>query len=552
MNFQYTRYGLSRREWIRERMGEILPGLTSWLVIIGMIGLVFFKPLLAACMIIVFDFYWLLRLFYMSIFLLIAYLRLSIESRTHWNERIEYLDRLDWQGTPPLKSSFSAPTVYEKISQYVFLKEIETLLQEGTQPPLSTDIMHLVIVPVIKEAREIVEPGIECIAKGHYDPKKVTMVIALEERADEKVKASIFKLQHQYRSFFYEFLVAVHPEEIPGEAKVKGANVTYAAKTAKRLFEEQGILLENVILSCFDADTVISASYFSCLTYHFMVCPQRYRASFQPIPVYHNNIWDAPSFARVLEMGSSFFQLSEATNPEKLVTFSSHSMSFKALVEVGYWPVDMISDDSAIFWKCFIHFDGDYRVIPMYVTVSMDVVNAENWWKAAVNVYRQKRRWAWGVENFPIVLRAFIKSKKITLVNKVRHGIKLFEGHLAWATWPLLLGVFGWLPALFSSQEFSGSVLYYSAPRITGIIFHLATLCLVLTIILSLCLLPQKKIRHSFFKKLHHALEWFLVPLIAVFFSALPALDAQTRLMLGRYMEFWVTDKPRKPQSASA
>jgi len=37
-----------------------------------------------------------------------------------------------------------------------------------------------------------------------------------------------------------------------------------------------------------------------------------------------------------------------------------------------------------------------------------------------------------------------------------------------------------------------------------------------------------------------------MVPFILVFFSALPALHAQTRLMLGKYLEFWVTDKHRK------
>jgi len=69
-----------------------------------------------------------------------------------------------------------------------------------------------------------------------------------------------------------------------------------------------------------------------------MICPDRLCASFQPVPVYHNNIWHVPGFARVVETGSSFYQLIECTNPEKLVTFSSHSMSFKALVEVNYWP----------------------------------------------------------------------------------------------------------------------------------------------------------------------------------------------------------------------
>lgn len=335
-----------------------------------------------------------------------------------------------------------------------------------------------------------------------------------------------------------------HPEGLTNEARVKGANVSYAAKEMAEYFKAKNILFENVIVSCLDSDTIVSPDYFACLTYHFMLSPKRTQASFQPIPVYNNNIWEASGFARVLDVGSSFFQLIESTNPEKLVTFSSHSMSFKALVDVGYWPTDLISDDSAIFWKAFIHYDGDYRVIPIYVTVSMDIVEGGSWWSTIKSVYKQKRRWAWGVENFPIVMRSFLSpDNKVSFYNRIRYGFKLFEGHVSWATWAFLLIVIGWVPAFFAGREFSSSVFYYSAPRITAIIFNLASLSLFISIILSFCLLPKKKVRHHLLKKIGFAFEWLLVPLIATFLSALPALDAQTRLMFGRYMEFWVAHK---------
>ena len=58
--------------------------------------------------------------------------------------------------------------------------------------------------------------------------------------------------------------------------------------------------------------------------------------------------------------------------------------------------------------------------------------------------------------------------------------------------------------------------------------------------------LPRPTSRRPLVRRLLHALEWPLVPVITLFFSALPALDAQTRLMLGKRMEFWVAGKGRK------
>ncbi|MBI4394676.1 MAG: glycosyltransferase family 2 protein [Candidatus Omnitrophica bacterium] len=565
MDFKFTRQNLKGREAFLERLFEILPGFASWTILLGMSFISFWQPLLAAILIIAFDFYWLLRLFYMTLFLILAYFRLSVERKTDWMARVHELDRLrdliDQVPFPKVPGSkdqnmakepgtfgngTSVGTKRKKVSLWFHRRKLEVLKRSRSLPPPSNDIYQLVIFSVAKETQEIIEPGIRSLTQQKFPPKQILVVIALEERSKDPVKEGAYQIQTKYRSSFLDFLVVLHPDGLPGEARVKGANVTYAAKEAARYLEVKQIPFEQVIVSCFDADTVVSHDYFGCLTYHFMTYPKRTRASFQPIPVYHNNVWEAPAFGRVLDVGASFFQLIEATDSDKLVTFSSHSMSFKALVEVGYWPVDIISDDSAIFWRALIHFDGNYRVIPMYTTLSMDVVSGANWWETVRNVYQQKRRWAWGVENFPIVMRAFFKAGKISFYAKIKYAFKLFEDNVAWATWAFLLAFIGWLPVLFAGREFSDSVLYYSAPRITRIIFNLASLSLIATIVLSLLLLPRQKAKGSFWKRILFALEWLFVPVIVVFFSALPALDAQTRLMFGKYMEFWVTEKKRK------
>ena len=544
MDFNFSSSKLTGREKKLQRFFEILPGGTSWAILIGMSALAFVKPLAAAVVIIAFYFYWLLRLMYLTIFLIISYIRLSIENGTVWMDRVRGLDDLPAY-LEELQKQSPAEDFRDRLSGLFHMKHVEATAAVLGDKPLSKDIHHLVIIPVAKETRDIVEPGIAGLAGGTFPPKQILVVLALEERASEEVARGTEELRAAYADRFFDMLIVVHPDGIEGEARAKGANATCAAKKAAEYLKEKNIPFENVISSCFDSDTIVTPRYFASLTYYFLMCPERDRASFQPVPVYNNNIWDAPGLTRVLETGSSFFQLIEATNPEKLVTFSSHSMSFKALVDVGYWPVDMISDDSAIFWKAFVHYDGDYRVVPMYMTLSMDAVVADNWWHTVVNVYKQKRRWAWGVENFPIVMRAFLKNKKIPLFTRLKTAFKLFEGHISWATWAFLLTIIGWMPAIFAGREFSHSVFYYSAPRIAGTIFNLASFSLITSIVLSLLLLPKKKMKYDILKRIGFALQWMLVPLTMVFLSALPALDAQTRMVLGKYMTFWVTDKAR-------
>ena len=76
----------------------------------------------------------------------------------------------------------------------------------------------------------------------------------------------------------------------------------------------------------------------------------------------------------------------------------------------------------------------------------------------------------------------------------------------------------------------------------------IATGFLIFSVYINLILLPPRPARYSWTRSVMMYLQWFLVPIVSVVFGSLPAIDAQTRLMLGKYLEFWVTPKARKSE----
>ena len=544
MKFSYSRRHLTPRERILERALEILPAALSWSLLISFVAVCLFAPVAGVVAIILFDLYWLFRLIYLTIFLVLSYLLLEVERTAQWYKRLD--DLLDLDGAiAKTQSRIRDPRQNwrVRISERRHLATLARLKRDKMTYPLPREIHHLIIIPFFREGRSVLEPTLEALANVHYSKDRMVVVLAVEERGGGEARRAAEDLKKKYDGRFLYLGLSFHPDGLPREAAVKGANATYAAKWAKKFFETRKIPLDHIIVSCFDSDTVVSPEYLGCLTYNYLIHPQRTRTSFQPIPVYHNNLWEAPPFARVLETGSSYFQLIEVTDPEHLVTFSSHSMSFQALVEVGYWPVDLVSDDSSIFWKALVAFDGDYRVEPLYVTVSMDVAVGKNLWETCQSIYCQKRRWAWGVENFPIVVRGMFRNRAIPLWLKTKRALRLLEMNVSWATWTPIMIILSWAPALVPDREFTSSVAHFNVPRVAGVICNMAVASLVISIVLSFYMLPKRPKKVPFYENVILALQWLLVPFIATIFGALPALDAQTRLALGRYMEFFVTPK---------
>jgi hypothetical protein len=132
-------------------------------------------------------------------------------------------------------------------------------------------------------------------------------------------------------------------------------------------------------------------------------------------------------------------------------------------------------------------------------------------------------------------------------LKKIKVAFEMLEGHHSWATAPFILAILGWIPLIIGGEQFNQSVLAHNLPFITRWLMNLAMLGLIISMSLSFVLLPPRPKKYSRWKNIYMLLQWILVPIIAPFLGALPAIDSQTRILFGKYFgEFWVTEKIRK------
>jgi len=485
------------------RFFEMLPGFISLGTLLGVLVFSWLEPVWVAIFIILFCFYYLFKIIFLSVHQIASYIQMRKSLRTDWFLKLQRLKR--WK-----------------------------------------EIYHLITLPTYKEGAEVISESLEALLAANYPKERMIVVLAIEQRAGKPALEIAKTIEEKYGKKFFRFLVTIHPQNISGEIAGKGSNAAWASKIAKeKIIDHLKIPYRNIIVSNFDIDTKVHPQYFACLTWHYLTVKNPLRTSYQPIPVYNNNIWTAPAFSRVIATSNTFWQMVQQERVERLTTYSTHAMPFKAWVEVGY-PANIVSDDSRIFWKAYLYYDGDYRVSPLYFPVSMDAVMAETFFKTAVNQYKQQRRWAWGCNEIPYLIYGFLKNKKIPAWDKFANLYTIIDGFWSWATAALLIFALGWLPLMLGGKNFNVTTLSYNLPRLTGNIMTLSLAGLVISAILSTFMLPRRPKGVSILRGLTILLQWIFLPLALIIFGTFPALDAQIRLMLGKYMGFWVTEKVRK------
>jgi len=489
------------------RFLEILPGLVTWLALILPVFFSFVLPSAVAIFVLIFDLYWLIRALYMAWYLMLSHKRMKKALRTNYGKKLDgYVSR------------------------------------DGLS---SRDLYHAVIFATYKEGMGTLQPSVKSVINEDWPSKRKIIVLAGEQRDYENLMEIYSILKDKYAGKLYDFMVYVHPDGIEGEVRGKGAGAAWAGKRFSEYVKNHGLDESNVIVTIADADTRFHEQYFNCVAYQFLKEEDRHHRTFQPIPLYSNNIWYAPTVSRLMAWGSSFWQMIEASRPWRLVNFSTHSYSLKMVRQMGYWSVDVVNEDSRQFWNAYYAFSGNHQAIPIYLPIYLDAVLAGDFFTTLKNQYLQKRRWAYGIEHFPFVVIQAIKHKEIPFRDKFTKIWRLFEGTISWSTASFYLMFVGWLPSIFS-ETFRHTVLAYNFPTISRMVLSLAWIGLAISVYVSLSFLPKKPKDVRITKYFEMIADWIITPVSAVVFSSFPALESQTRLMFGKYLTFWVTPKSHK------
>jgi hypothetical protein len=104
------------------------------------------------------------------------------------------------------------------------------------------------------------------------------------------------------------------------------------------------------------------------------------------------------------------------------------------------------------------------------------------------------------------------------------------------------------LPLILGGGIFRQTAIGYNLPSVSAALFRASLVTLLICMVISIRLLPPRPKDVKRNKSIVMFTQWLMVPFIAATIGSTPAIDAQTRLMLGRYMHFQSTEKLRHPK----
>ncbi len=479
---------------------EILPGFFSWNMILFPYWGIFVMPNFVAYFVLLFNVYWFYQSFLIAITSIVSHLKIQASIGYNWVNDLKTFP--DWD-----------------------------------------KVHNVVIIPTYKEPLHILERTITSLVEQTLPTKMITVILAMEDKESKEDRNSKFDvLNSKYGKNFKHFLQTVHKIK-PGEVIGKASNEKFAAVFFKKNYIDKNKMnIDYLTVTSCDADHKYHPNHFACLSFKFLDSPTRYRHFWQPAVMFYNNIWELPAITRVPNTFGSIWNLSQLPRKDRLINAQNYSLSFKLLHEVGYWDADKIPEDWGIFFKAYYKVNGGLEVEPIYLPLHADAAQSTSHWKTMKNQYEQYKRWAWGTSDDSWIIKNYLVDTKIPFWDKTTRVMHVIWSHFMWPVNWFIITIGLTLPTLIN-PAFGRTALGYMVPKLSSIILTLSLGSFFILFFIDNVYKPKRPEGVSVWRSIIMPFEFILMPIAGFFFSALPGLDAHTRLMLGKYIEYKVTEK---------
>lgn len=523
------------------RFLEVLPGLISYGAIILLFLLSWLDPVLGSIYLFVIIASTLVKAISVAYRTVQGYEVIKSAERVDWRRRMEDLSH-------PHESFEHLRDDDNK--SYHFNEHVENLKLMSAMSadyPDPAKIYHAVIITAYNEGIEVLDPSIQAIENNTFPSDRIIVVLAYEERGGEAMEQTAKELRSKYKNIFKDFLLVKHPDNLPGEIIGKGPNLTYAGEELARYVEKKHLPVENIVVTSLDSDNRMHEKYLDSVAYEFITHPRRQHLSYQPVSLFTNNIWDAPAPTRVIAVSNSFFNVITTMRPHVLRNFASHSQPLQALEAMHFWSKRTIVEDGHQYWRSLFFFGGDYSVLPIRIPIYQDAVVDETLWKTVKAQFIQVRRWYYGASDVAYVgSKLFVKKDQrlMPFWQLFPKFWRLLDGHVTLAIMAPIVAFGGWVPMIMNLS--AHTMVGYNLPNIVSVVETIAAVGLVVTVLISFRLLPPRPQKYKKGREILMILQWILMPVTSIIYQSLAAFYAQTRLILGLYMEkFDVTKKIR-------
>jgi len=478
------------------RLLEALPGLLSWSLIAIIAAVVCCDPGLFALLMLLFMAYWITSAASIIVSARRGLGRMAAVRETDWPSRLER-EFPEWH-----------------------------------------DYYYLTIIPFASESIRLLRSTLEALAESDFPTERKLLVLS-SEAALPSGRAVAMELAAEFSERFGRILVTEHALK-PGELKGKASNENHAGRFAYDALLRLGIEPGRVLVSSNDADMQIERQYPAYLLYTYLSeGPGRDHTIYQPIPADLGDYWTASFFTRMLVMSGILWRITlQVRGGLRCTVFAFYSMSMKTLRDIDFWDADVIPEDERTMFKAITAFGRSFHVRPLFVMTRGASIRGDGLAGSAVEQYAQIRRWAWGASEIAHSLstyrcldRAARKAMILPILNQVRSAVE-------WSLAPLLLVFGGFLPGFVDPAFALSPAGRVYALAMTGVAIASTFLLLCTMALEGLIAPPRPESKSSVPTLLFGFAQWFLTPAVSLAFGCLPALEAQTRLILNRRIAY--------------